>query len=427
MHNLKEDLLQFIWLHKLLKPLPLVTVSGKEIKLLKSGELNMDSGPDFFNAQIFIDGLTLAGNIEIHVKSSDWIKHSHQHDKNYDNLILHVVYKHDLNLEQNTNNNVEVLELRNLIPEGVLKKYSALIESKQTLACGTQFLQVEDLKLALWLERMYTERLQHKTDNLTKIFQSCDQNYSQTFYTLLLRNFGFNTNSLPFELLAKVIPVNTLFKHSDNLFQLEALLLGSAGLLDEQYSDSYVQRLQNEFEYLKTKYGIIPLKKEIFKFSKLRPANFATLRLAQFAKILHLQPQLFGSPHLYNSFEKIEACFTFETDGYWKNHYHLNSKEVNRTLSFGTSSMHNLIINTFSVFFFFYYRQTLIPQFENTALELLEKCGFEKNKITKMFPVNKQLFKSAVESQALINLNRNYCSKKKCLSCGVAASILKTS
>lgn len=426
MRNLKEELLQFIWQHKLLKPLPLVTVSGKEITLLKPGELNSDSGPDFFNAQILIDGIKLAGNIEVHIKTSDWLKHNHQHDKNYDNLILHVVYHHDSELKQNSNNNVEVLELKNLLDEKLSEKYDTLMENKHTLACRNQLQHVNDLKFTSWLQRMYAERLERKTKTLEELFEAFESNYSQTFYTLLLRNFGFKVNAIPFEMLAKKLPLTILLKHSDNILQLEALLLGVSGLLDDQFSDKYVRSLQNEFEYLKNKYQLVPLQKEIFKFSKLRPANFATLRLAQFAKLVHSHPNLFSGPQYFDSFEKIDACFQFDLEGYWKNHYNLNGTQTEKKLSFGADSIHNVIINTFSVFFFFYYKQTSVPQFENTAFILLEACPFEMNTKTKHFLSKKEFLKSAVESQGLINLLDNYCTQRKCLSCAVAADILKS-
>ncbi len=422
--DLKEDFLQFIWQHKLLKPEPLITNKGNQISIIKTGELNKDSGPDFFNAQIKINDIVLAGNIEIHVKTSDWLKHKHQNDKTYDNIILHVVYKNDVLLEQNTRNNVEVLEIKDLLPEHVIEQYQTITRSKQTIACNNQLPLVNDLKFSAWLERMFVERLEYKVKNVDALFENFAGDYTQTFYTLLLRNFGFKVNSVPFELLAKQLPVPILLKHCDNLLQLECLLLGTSGLLDKQFEDKYILNLQNEFEFLKNKYKITPLKKELFKFSRLRPANFATLRLAQFAKLIHTQPGLFNAPQNYNTYDKIFSAFKLNLENYWADHYNLGGEAVKKKNSLGDDSVSNIIINTFSVFFFFYFKRTGRIEFENIPFELLEKCAFEKNTKTKLFSQKNHQLKNAANSQALINLHDNYCVKRKCLSCGVAAAIL---
>ncbi len=426
MHNFNEDFLQFVWQHKLLKPLPLVTNSGKEIFVLKQGDLNKDSGPDFFNAQIKINNIILAGNIEIHIKTSDWLKHKHQNNKSYDNIILHVVYQNDLTLPQNTENNVEVLEIKNLLPDEILNEYQSIITSKQVIACNNQLGSVNDLKFSAWIGRMFVERLEYKVKNIDLLFENFKGDYTQTFYTVLLRNFGFKVNSIPFELLAKQLPITILLKHSDNLMQLEALLLGTSGLLDQQFEDKYILSLQNEFEYLKNKYQITPLKKELFKFSKLRPANFATLRLAQFAMLIHTNSELFNAPQNFNTYDKIQICFKIKLIGHWQNHYNLGGDKVEKKLQLGNSSISNIITNTFASFFFFYFKRTGRPEFETIPFQLLEKCTFEKNSKTKLYEQKKQLLKTGADSQALINLHDNYCVKKKCLNCGVAAAILKS-
>lgn len=424
MHNFKEDLLQFIWQHKLLKPLPLITQSGKEIQVLKPGDLNKDSGPDFFNARIKINDIILAGNIEVHIKTGDWLLHNHQQDKTYDNLILHVVYQDNKELKQNIDNNVEVLEIKNLIPDGIIDAYGSLLTSKKTLACDAQLAGVENIKFSAWLQRMLIERLEYKVKWIEELFESYEGNYSQVFYSVLLRNFGFKVNAAPFELLARQLPLNILLKHSDSLLQLESLLLGTAGFLEEQYTDKYILSLQNEFEYLKNKYKITPLKKELFKFSKLRPANFPTLRLSQMALLFHTHPNLFQSPQSFDSYEKIVACFKLTPQGYWKNHYHLDGNKTDHDLVMGKDSIINIMINTFAPFFFFYSKKTGLSQFESIPFSLLEKCGFEKNAKTKLYSPKKEILKNAGDSQALINLHDNYCTRRKCLNCGIAAAIL---
>lgn len=424
MPDFNEDLLQFIWQHKLLKPLPLISTTGNQISILKPGELNVDSGPDFFNAQIKINELVLAGNVEVHIKTSDWLKHKHEKDRNYDTIILHVVYEHDLDLEQNKRHNVEVLEIKTLVDQKTLETYDHLLGTKEKLACAKQLKNVDDFKFISWLERMTLERLETKVHRVEELFDLCQGDYTQTFFILLLRNFGFKVNALPFELLAKQLSVHLLLKHRDNLLQLEALLLGMSGLLEDQFEDVYIRNLQNEFEFLKSKYNLKPLKKELFKFSKLRPANFPNLRLAQVANLIHYHPEIFTEPHNRGGYSEIMKTLSINPEGYWKNHYKLDGKGLNKDLSFGKDSAENLLINTFAPFFFFYSKKQAKPGYLDLATELLNACSMESNAKTRLFLARKDILKSAADSQALINLYDNYCSQKRCLKCGIAAALL---
>jgi hypothetical protein len=424
MYKFNEELLQFIWKHKLLKPIPFISRSGTEISVIKYGELNPDSGPDFFNAQIKVNGLVLAGNIEIHIKTSDWLKHNHQNDKNYDNIILHAVYEHDVDLPQNLNHQVEVLELKNLIATTTLETYATLSGNKDKLPCSAHLKKANDLKFISWIERMTIERLEEKVKRIEHIFQAYYGDYTQTFYTCLLRNFGFKVNAIPFELLANQLPLSLLLKHADNLVQLEALLLGMSGLLEDQLEDKYLQNLQNEFNFLSKKYGLIPLKKEVFKFSKLRPANFPTLRLAQFACLIHTQSALFTSPQTFSDYVQLIQTLKIKLEGYWRNHYSLDGNLVEKDLTLGDMSAENVIINTFAPFFFFYSKRLAKPGFMEYSLALLNACKKEDNAKTKLFSAKKELLLNAAGTQALINLYDNYCRNKACLKCGIAASIL---
>jgi hypothetical protein len=425
MHKFSEELLQFIWQHRLLKPLPLITHAGNAIAVLHTGDLNVNAGPDFSNAKIRINDLVLNGNVEVHIKTSDWLKHKHQYDKNYDTLILHVVYEHDITLPQNEVNHVEVLELKALIDEATLKAYEQICTADYALPCAKQLKTVNELKFIAWLERMAIERLETKVKRVEQLFSAFNNDYAQTFYSLLLRNFGFNVNSEPFELLAKHLPVTLLLKHADNLMQLEALLLGTSGLLDEQFEDRYMQTLQNEFAYLKTKYHLTALKKELFKFSRLRPANFPTVRLAQLAMLVHSNAGLFHNPHQYASYTELKKALHITPQGYWANHYRPDGKASDKALSFGNASIEILIINTFAPFFFFYSKKLAKPEFSEAAIALLNACAFESNVKTKLFAAKKEVLKDAANSQGLIHLHDNYCRKKQCLKCGIAASLLK--
>jgi hypothetical protein len=421
----KEELLQFAWQYRVLKPKPLITKSGKTVEIIKQGDLNRDSGADFFNARIRLDELTLAGNIEVHVNSSDWLKHKHQNDKSYDNIILHVVYNDDKIIAQNSDNNVEVLELKDLLPEYFIENYEKLIAEKTDLPCKNQLKNVNELKVSSWMQRMAIERLESKTEVIEHMFANFNNDFTQTFYAVLLKNFGFKVNALPFELIANYLPVQLLAKHVHDQKQVEALLFGTAGLLDDQFEDKYLHSLQSEHEFLKNKYKLSSLKKEIFKYSRLRPANFPDLRLAQFAQLICHSPKLISEPQSYLNVKELKQALHFEPKGYWSKHYRADGKEHSSILKLGDDSIQNILINTFSYFFFFYGRKLNKEQYQDLALDILEEVKFESNIKTKLFSEMSCSGKSGLISQGLINLNDNYCSKKACLNCGIGAAILQ--
>lgn len=421
---MKEELLHFIWNYKLLKPQPLVSTSGSKIKIFHQGELNRDAGPDFFNARIEVDGVTLAGNIEVHVNSSDWDKHGHEKDSSYNNLILHVVYKHDKPIAQNKKYNVEVLELKNYLDDAVIKRYNKLISSTGKLTCSKEIKEVPEIKLNAWLERMLIERLESKTDYARQVFAASQNDFSQTFYLMLSRNFGFKVNAEPFELLAKHLPLSVLLKHSHNLLQVEALLYGTAGFLTKSYKAKYIQQLQNEFEFLKTKYKLKELDIKLWKFLRLRPANFPTVRLWQFAMLVHKCADIFKNPENYNTVDLLEKAISHKHEGYWSNRYKLDGSEVKSLKGLGKNSIENIIINTMAPFLFFYGQQNGKDKFIEAATECFEQLPFEDNVKTRNFTKAGLKFKTAAESQGLIHLFDNYCKNTRCLECGVASGFL---
>jgi hypothetical protein len=426
MREMKEELLQFAWQHRVWRESEFKSTKGKKIRILKVGELNRNSGPDFFNAHIEVDGVLLVGNVEIHIRTSDWKKHGHESDSAYDRIILHAVYEHDVELDQNILNNVEVLELKDLLPEFLLGAHSELDLSQNKIPCSPHLKELDENIFLLWLERMMVERLEQKYAFTEELFKSFQLDLQQTFYCLLLRNFGFKVNSFPFELLSRQIPFKTLFVHQNSVLQLEALLLGTSGFLDETLDHPYLKQLQNEFEYLRNKYGIVPLKKEIFKFSRLRPANFPTLRLAQFAQLFHASPLLFSDPLSFTEFEKIaEPLRKVKDQGFWKDHFSFTESKGKDSAGLGEDSVQNLMINTFANFHFFYSKKFGKEPAADIALSLLEKCSAETNSIVKSYSSKKEQITSGAQSQALIHLQTHYCSSKKCLSCGIGVTVLK--
>lgn len=425
MPEFREELLHFVWQQKLFKPVPLITKQGSMLTVLKPGQPNTDAGPDFSNASIRLNDLVLVGNVEIHLKTSDWLKHKHQFDNSYNTLILHVVYEHDQELEQNINHQVEVLELKNFIREGVIEKHSKLLNSGFKIHCSKLLHTVPEIYFTAWLERVSIERLEMKTKRTEHYFSSFNNDYLQTFYLLLLRSFGFNVNAVPFELLAKQLPLNILLRHSDNLFQLEALLLGTSGLLENHFENAYVQKVQNEYEFLKSKYLIIPLEQNLFKFSRLRPANFPNVRLLQLANLIYRNAALFTNLQPI-AFDKLKQLLVTTPGEQWKNRFKLDGKTTLTELKLGDASAESLIINAFVPFFFFYALKSGKEHYKDYALSLLKQCTFEVNAKTRLFAMKNSDLKDASASQGLIQLFDNYCQKKQCLQCGIGASILRT-
>lgn len=425
MHSMREDLLQFIWRNKLLKPVELKTVSGKTIRIVRFGEQNLNAGPDFFNAAVQIDGLLLVGNVELHVRTSDWLKHGHEQDRSYDKLVLHVVYEHDAEVKQNQDHGVEVLELHPYIAAGVTDNYAALQKEAVSIACSKSLAKADDLVFVSWVERMAVERLEEKVLRINNLFQASKGDYTQTFYVLLLTSFGFKVNAQPFEMLAKQLPLSVLLRHAHNLKELEALLLGMAGLLEAQFATTAVQDLQNEFEFLRAKYNLVPLPGHLFKYSRLRPANFPHLRLAQLAAILHHQPEAVTNPLRALDLTQLKQQFCCEPQGYWSQHYTADGKKASGPIKLGTTSVESIAINAYAPFLFFYAAKTGREELKERAIGLLEACAFENNAKTRHYVAKQQLFASALTSQGLIHLHNQYCLHKRCLGCAVCASLLK--
>lgn len=421
MFDYNEDLLQFIWRYKLLKPGNYNTVSGKSFSIVDYGEFNSDSGPDFFNAKIKSENVILAGNVELHVKASDWKKHKHDADKAYSNVILHAVYTNDLKNDELQNKH-EIFVLKPFIDNSLLRKYQDLVHSKNKLACHRHISEIPDLKLHSWLERMLIERLEQKAEKIEQLFELSKHDYAHTFYTLFLRNLGFKVNAEPFENLARHLPLSILLKHSDNLLQLEALIFGTAGLLNKEFKEKYLQLLQNEFEFLRQKYNLIPLNEGVWKFMRMRPANFPSVRMWQLAKIIMHSPDFFSQPWKYNQMNKLRIALSHQPEGYWAHHYSPGGANQKSTGVMGVQSLEGILINTLAPFLFFYGKRN--GKYEFNPIDTYEGVSFEKNIKTTVFLKCGLKLQTAGQSQALIQLYDHYCKPKKCLQCGIASHLL---
>ena len=420
---MKENFLHHIWKFKLFSK-ELITTNGESVEVLKCGEHNKDSGPDFFNAKIKIGNTIWAGNVEIHVKSSDWNHHGHQNDKAYQNIILHVVNEADSDNFSLNRNNIPVVELKNKFNPQLWNHYENFLKSKDWIPCEKNIHDVDEFSISAWLERMLVERLERKTILIEDLLKRNKNHWEETFYQLLARNFGFKLNSVPFELLAKSVPLKYLAKHKNNLLQLEAMLFGNAGLLEQKFTDDYPKNLRREYDFLKNKFSLFPLESHLWKFAKTRPVNFPTIRIAQFAALVHNSSHLLSRIIEARKTNDLFKLFDVNPSSYWETHYRFDnqSKKVQKNL--GKTSVENIIINAIVPFLFYYGKEKNDDVLKNRALQFLEQTPSENNLIIRKWKELDIKSDSAFRSQALLQLKNEYCSQKKCLTCGIGIKLL---
>ena len=422
---MKEEFLHYIWQFQLLNPIELTTNAGDAIQVIKTGEKNINSGPDFFSGQIKIGKTIWAGNIEIHINSSDWNKHKHQDDSAYDNVILHVVFNHDTDVFTSKNRKIQVLELANLVNETLFEKYQSLVSEKRKIPCQHFLPTIDGFTLRNWQDRLVVERLERKADEIVNSLEETGNDWEETFFRLLAKNFGFKVNALPFELVAKSLPYKYLKKHNYNLFQLEALLLGQAGYLETNLVDDYPMSLQKEYCFLKTKYNLKPIENHLWKMSRLRPSNFPTIRLVQFAKLIHGSAYLFSKCVESSSLMEVRKLLDVHLSGYWENHFQLDKPSFIRSKTLGELSVNVLIINTIVPLMFQFGKRKNKPERMEKAVEFLHEIKEEKNSIIALWESNGIKVESAFVSQAMLELKNEYCDKVRCLDCALGNKILR--
>jgi len=422
---IKEDFLHYLWKYKLYNTSNLTTVDGDVIEVLNSGLHNTDAGPDFFNGKIKIGKTTWAGNIEIHVKSSDWLKHNHQSDKAYHNVILHIVYQYDKPILDSNNNPIPTLELKDIIDEKLLTRYDDLIKSKDWIPCGNQIKMVDTFTLNTWLSRLAIERLERKSEEIQQTLNQNKNDWEQTFYQYLFKYFGLKVNAFPFEQLAKNTPLKIKEKH-DQLLSIEALFYGQAGFLEDEIKDEYYLKLQKEYQFLKAKFKLNPLDKSCWKLLRLRPANFPTIRISQLANLLRNNPRLFSKIIEAKNVTEIQQYFKVNASKYWDKHYQFGEETTTvSTKNLGINTINNIIINVIIPFTFVYGKFKQNEELVEKALILLEKTKPENNIIVKTWKDLGVNSINALQTQSLIELKNNYCSPKKCLNCSIGNNILQ--
>ncbi len=422
---MKEDFLHYLWRMRKFNHVALKTTNGEPLTIQATGEHNLNAGPDFSNARIRIGDMLWAGNVEIHVNASEWYAHKHQEDKAYDSVVLHVVFEEDKPVFRNNGERIPCLEIKKRIPPKISKIYRKLLRDETWIPCQHHFSKVKEITKNLWLDRLLVERLENKTTDIIRSLEINKNNWEETFYQFLARGFGVKVNTEPFEQLARSLPLLILGKHKNSLFQLEALLFGQAGMLEIDFKDDYPIRLQKEYNFLKKKYNLQSIHSESWKYMRMRPANFPSIRIAQFATLVYQSSHLFSKILAVQNVKEIEHMFEVKISNYWQTHYVFDKPSIKRKKSLGKNSIHLLIINTIAPFLFLYGKSIDRESLKEKALELLEELQSEKNTIINEWRKLGMNPSSAYQSQALLHLKKNYCDKKNCLNCSIGHAILK--
>ncbi|RZL40776.1 MAG: DUF2851 family protein, partial [Pedobacter sp.] len=396
------------------------------VEVLQQGSLNKHAGPDFSNAKLIISKTTWAGNIEVHLKSSDWFAHQHQHDEAYENVILHVVLEDDQPVYRKDGSLIPTVVLKDLFNEALFEKYLAMVNSTNDFPCQRQIAKVDQFIIDGFLTRVVVERLTEKSESIYEKLNHLKGDWDETFYHFMAKNFGFKVNALPMEMLAQSLPQSIFAKHKDQPLQIDALLFGQAGFLNQTFEDNYPKQLKQEYLFLKKKYSLKPIDVSLWKFMRMRPQNFPTLRLAQFAALIVASNHLFSK--ILNTRDYRNSAVLFENlpvNSFWQTHYHFNKKAHQVSTQVGKKSIDNLLINTLSLFLFAYGKAMKQENYVTRALHLLEHLTAEENAVIQQFVDAGVTVKNSFNSQAILQLKKFYCNEKKCLTCGIGIKLLK--
>ncbi len=422
---MREELLHFIWKFRKLNCRELTTAANNTLRILDYGIHNLLSGPDFFNARVEIDGQQWAGNIEMHVKASDWYRHHHQEDKKYRNVILHVVWTNDVPVFGYDNKEIPTLELRHLISEKLLSNYNELFSNRNNsfINCEKEIGRLDKFILDNWLERLFIERLEYKSIEIQQLLQASENNWERTLFLLILKNFGLKINGASFMSIGKAIEFSVIQKTRLIPYQLESMLFGMAGLLeDDEVRDTYYLKLQREYLYLKNKFNLDPSSVIPPEFFKLRPVNFPTIRLSQFAA-LYKKRHFFSLVIAANSRAELIKLFQLSAHEYWTNHFVFGKQSSAVVKRLTPNFIDLLIINTI-VPLKFCYARTFGNDNSEALFSLIAELDVERNSIISNFEQLGIQGSSAMTSQSLLQLYNRYCVNNKCLQCALGTQLL---
>ncbi|SEI62072.1 Protein of unknown function [Dyadobacter koreensis] len=436
---MNEDLLSFIWQFQYFDASDLRVETGERLQITKTGNRNSNAGPDFANARVRIDGVDWIGTVEIHTKSSDWMLHDHTGDIAYESVILHVVWENDMPVYRPDKTLLPVLSLKGLVRLSILERYASLmgthgIYDSVGIACQEQFGSVHELQKYSMLDKVLLERLDQKASKVVELWQSNQQDWEETSYQWLGQHFGFKLNDPAFLRLTQIVPLKILQKHRNQVRQIEALLFGSAGLLPEISTESeseeiYVQELRREYTFLAGKYQLrnFQMNTHEFKFLRLRPAGFPTIRLSQFVSLIHKNGPLFSALTNADSVRDLQKLFSLKQSDYWIHHFQFGKLSKSDVPVMGKDAINLLIINAVVPLLVAYSKQRHQPELLEKALNWLSELPAENNRITREWETLEMKVKTAADSQALIEWYNHYCSAKKCLDCNVGAALVRSS
>jgi hypothetical protein len=416
-----ERLLQFIWQFQYFNKMHLQTIGGEAVEIISPGQFNHNQGPDFLNGRVRIGDTILAGNIELHLTEADWTRHAHSIDPNYRNIILHVLWEQPAEVQLS----LPTISLKGRVSKILLQRYDELMRSKSFVPCFNNLRQVPALTLLKWKERLLAERLIRKSSLVLQYLHQCNQHWEEVFWWMLARNFGIPINPEPFEAVARSLPLTIIARHRNHIHQLEALLLGQAGLLNKDFQSDYARLLAIDYKFYSFKYQLQPIPQQVH-FLRMRPGNFPTIRMAQLAMLLHNSTALFSQIKETRTVKDLYTLLHVTAGEYWNTHYLIDESTAFKPKALGSQMIETIIINTIVPMLFAYGHFRNEHHCKDKALNWLEQLAPEKNAITNQWMAAGVLNQHAWDSQALIELKKEYCDVRRCLECAVGNCLLNT-
>ena len=411
---MREEFIYYLWENRLLN-LDLKTTEGEDVTILSVGNRNFDSGADFVNARVKIDGTLWAGQVEIHVRASDWFRHKHQYDDNYNNVILHVVYECDSDVLK-----IPTLEIKDKFDISLLLNYNNFVNSKSWIPCGEFIGGVQSFTVVSWLDRMLVEHLENECKDLDFKLKNNRYDWEQTFCHRFMRYFGLKVNNDSFEYLSRILPLNVILKHLDNEIYVESMLFGCAGFLERDFEEEYPTLLKREFNMLKSKFGLKVMPLSNWKFLRLRPPNFPTIRIAQLARIFIKNGNMFSKIRDSVDMNEIVELFDVELNPYWDNHFQFDKvSNVDRRKTFGKTAVDSIMINAVVPMLFYYGQFHSLESYKEKAMSYLEQIEAEDNVIIRNFNGSGVVLQNAFQTQAILYMYKYYCRRRRCLECRI--------
>jgi hypothetical protein len=421
---MKEDFLHFIWKYGLFDLQNLSTSAGQQLMITRRGTHNLHSGPDFSEACLILDGQTWAGQVEIHLQSSDWYRHHHQLDPAYDNVILHVVWQHVGEVCRREGTVLPTLVLRDLVNPSLAENYLQMQQSLQAIPCQAHRPGSFEKEMAQALSQALSDRLNTKAEKILALAAATKNDWQTVFYLVLSRYLGFRVNTDAMEMLARITPHHLLVKMGDDLAQVEALLFGQAGMLHGKAKDAYHGHLIAEYKYLSKKLTLKPLEPQIWKFMRMRPANFPTIRIAHLAGIVAQGGHLFSRFLHAVSAEEMVALLRVSASAYWDSHYRFGEPSPDAPKHLGKQASEGILINAVVPTLFAYGKYQNHEAYQSNALDLLTKLSPEHNRVTREWKGLGLPNANAYESQALLGLRHGYCESRRCMDCAIGMRII---